>query len=211
MTRRQMVQRTYVSAGRVYKIFVLGLQTGGPLPLGDNKREFELVSLCRHLSAIPSALEFIETSKYEVGVYQWVDAVPLTDRSLGFWRSCLVFVRLTPILWQLSRRGIAHNDLMPNNVLVSQRGRVHLIDFDRAITCSRHEAFFRNFLKWRQRGSDAFFGSLAKLVRVQLGRRVPRPIRLAYRFLTGSCRTVRRSVLAALGAEPGPFRGPEER
>jgi serine/threonine protein kinase len=43
---------------------------------------------------------------------------------------------LTYLLEELHERGVAHRDLMPDNVLVDRQGAVHLIDFDQAAIVS---------------------------------------------------------------------------
>ena len=189
VTERRMGQRTYAFAGRVYKISLREIEPTGSMPWGDTKREFELISMCRDLPAIPEAIEFIETNEYQAAVYRWVDAVSMIDPSIGIWKSCIATARLAPTLLRLSRRGIAHNDVMPNNVLISPRGQIYLIDFDRATVCSRTEAIVRNFLKYREQCDPVlFFGSLAKLVRVQLGARMPDSMRRIYQYATRGCR-----------------------
>ena len=94
---------------------------------------------CRGLVGIPAALELIEDERGHVLVLQRVPGRPLGNLELGWLRFAQVMLRLTGLVWALARRGVRHNDLRPENVMVAPDGRVHLVDFDQASTGSLAE------------------------------------------------------------------------
>ena len=83
-------------------------------------------------SACRRPLELIEDERRHILVLQRVPGRPLGDLELGWLRFGQVMLRLTGLVWALARRGVRHNDLRPENVMVAPDGRIHLVDFDQA-------------------------------------------------------------------------------
>jgi hypothetical protein len=117
---------------RFYKI--VARQTLGPERRQDARGEFDLLRRCRGLAGVPEALELIEDPDHHVLVLQRVPGRPLSNVELGWSRFALVMLRLIRLVWAMARRGVRHNDLRPENVMVAEGGRIHLVDFDQAST-----------------------------------------------------------------------------
>jgi hypothetical protein len=100
----------------------------------DARGEFELLRRCRGLAGVPEALEVIEDGPRQILVLQRVPGRPLSDLELGWFDFARVMLRLIRLVSALARRGVRHNDLRPENVMVAPDGGVHLVDFDQAST-----------------------------------------------------------------------------
>jgi serine/threonine protein kinase len=105
-----------------------------PLPSRrqDLRGEFELLRHCRGLAGVPEALELIGSGEFQVLVLRKVPGQPLSRLEPPWSRFALIMLHLSAILWALARRGVRHNDLRPDNVMVAPDGGVHLVDFDQA-------------------------------------------------------------------------------
>ena len=94
---------------------------------------------CRGIAGVPAALELIEDAGREILVVQRVPGRPLSSLEVGWFQFAQVMLRLIRLVWALARRGVRHNDLRPENVIIAPDGRVHLVDFDQASTGSLAE------------------------------------------------------------------------
>jgi hypothetical protein len=125
--------RTFGAADdRFYKA-VAGHAPGGER-WQDARGEFEMLRRCRGLAGVPAALALIEDAGQHVLVLERVPGRPLGSLELGWFRFAWVMLRLIRLVWAIARRGVRHNDLRPENVIVAPDGRVHLVDFDQAST-----------------------------------------------------------------------------
>ncbi|MEE8530718.1 MAG: sulfotransferase domain-containing protein, partial [Hyphomicrobium sp.] len=150
--------RVYRHEDRVYKIAMRPLLESSSRRARDLRGEFDLLRRNRGVRGLPEAIDFHRAGDVEAAVYAAVDATTLAQLQLG-WRTTLsVMLQLAAILARLSLRGISHNDILPQNVLVGEDGRVHLLDFDQATTCSIYRAILRNYLGLRI-GVHPVFGS----------------------------------------------------
>ena len=100
----------------------------------DLRGEFDLLRRCRGLAGVPAALELIEADGRQILVLERVPGQPLSRLELSWPDFALVQLRLLRLVWGLARRGVRHNDLRPENVMVAPDGRIHLVDFDQAST-----------------------------------------------------------------------------
>ena len=105
----------------------------GAAPAGSARRVRSAAALPR-LAGVPAALELIEADGRQVLVLERVPGQPLSRLELSWPDFALVQLRLLRLVWGLARRGVRHNDLRPENVMVAPDGRIHLVDFDQAST-----------------------------------------------------------------------------
>jgi Methyltransferase domain len=117
---------------RFYKIVARGALA--PERRQDARGEFDLLRRCHGLSGVPQALELIEDAGQQILVLQRVPGRPLSSIDLGWPRFVLIILRLIRLVWVIARRGVRHNDLRPENVMVAPDGRIHPVDFDQAST-----------------------------------------------------------------------------
>ncbi|HEX6110738.1 MAG TPA: methyltransferase [Geminicoccaceae bacterium] len=102
----------------------------------DLRGEFDLLRRCRGLAGVPEALELIEADGKQILVLERVPGRPLSRLEPSWLRFVLIELGLLGLVWGLARRGVRHNDLRPENILVASDGRIHLVDFDQASTGS---------------------------------------------------------------------------
>jgi hypothetical protein len=98
----------------------------------DLRGEFELLQRCRGVAGVPEALDLIEDAARQVLVLRTVPGQPLSRLEPGWPGFALVMARVAAVVWALARRGVRHNDLRPENILVAEDGGVCLVDFDQA-------------------------------------------------------------------------------
>jgi predicted Ser/Thr protein kinase len=117
---------------RFYKI--VEAQYGEARRRQDLRAEFDLLRRCRGLAGVPAALELIEVDGRQILVIERVPGQPLSRLDLSWPDFALVQLRLLRLVLAMVRRGVRHNDLRPENVMVAPDGRVHVVDFDQAST-----------------------------------------------------------------------------
>jgi predicted Ser/Thr protein kinase len=100
----------------------------------DLRGEFDLLRRCRGVAGVPEALELIEAEGKQILVLERVPGRPLSRLELPWHEFAALELRLLRLVWAMARRGVRHNDLRPENVMVAPDGRVHLVDFDQAST-----------------------------------------------------------------------------
>lgn len=136
--------RAYRLNGRAYK--VAARNDHGPYRQQTLQGEFAVLRRCEGIAGVPAAFAYRTVEELEVLEASFAPGRPLYVSGLPLTTRLRAFARLAKILIELSRRGVSHNDVKRDNVLIDDRGYVTLIDFDQAITTSRYSAAMRNFL-----------------------------------------------------------------
>ena len=113
-----------------------------------------------------------------------------------------VMLRVAAVVWALARRGVRHNDLRPENIMVGEDGRVHLVDFDQASRGGLVECLFAG-LGLRIAGAPVCNGLLAPLRERLQARLSPRLIRVL-RGRRLRCGRGQAEALAVLPPDAGP-------
>ncbi|MGH6914542.1 MAG: hypothetical protein ACREH3_12650, partial [Geminicoccales bacterium] len=194
-------ERTFAAAAdRFYKI---AHGRGTPRPRRQDLRgEFELLRRCRGVAGVPEALELIGGGEFQMLVLRKVPGEPLSRLEPPWSRFALIMLRLIPIVWALARRGVRHNDLRPDNIMVARDGGVHLVDFDQASRGGFLECVLAGF-GLSVAGVPVCNGLLAPLRERLQARLSPRLIRaLRGRPLRGIRRQL--PALVPLPADAGP-------
>lgn len=129
--------RRYALCGdHFYKIERHDLAKDAPLRRQDLAGERRILERCRGIPGVPAVVDWLETPGMRVLVTGRVDGVPLSRLEPGWPRLLGVWLRLLVLVVRLAWRGVSHDDLRPENVLIDRRGAVWLIDFDQASTGS---------------------------------------------------------------------------
>ena len=139
-------RRTYFYENRVYKILLLKWDLTKSQRQHTLAGEFAFVKHCKGIAGIPKVLKYQKVGDFEAAVFSFFPGRPLAQVCPGLFRMCAILVRLSLIIYKISMRGISHNDIVLENVLVSDDGKISLIDFDQATQVPIHQAFLRNFL-----------------------------------------------------------------
>lgn len=176
-------RRTYVSNGYIYKVVALQHEITSNLRAQDLGGEFAILKRCAGIPGVPSVIAHHKTDEFEVLVMKRLPGERFTNLTVGWFRLFIILSKLAIILLRLSWRGISHNDILPQNILVTSKGSVSLIDFDQATRTQFLVALIRQFTG-KNIGGSKLYGSLVttlkKCVRKKLS---PRMVQFLRRLL----------------------------
>jgi len=117
-----------------YKIALPAKPDAAPARRQDLPGEARLLRRCRRISGIPELVDWREEGGLDVLITRRLEALPLSQLDLGCGRLFRLLPQLVLLVVRLAWRGVSHDDLRPENILLDARGRVHLVDFDQAST-----------------------------------------------------------------------------
>lgn len=110
------------------------------------QREYELLKECNEIGGVPKTLYYCYSDDYDLLFMSYQQGIQLVNLKISFVQLLKILKALSVILFKLSRRGISHNDIVPENILVTNDFKVSLIDFDQATKVKIITAFVRQFL-----------------------------------------------------------------
>ena len=145
ISKYDQFRRAYSSSEAFYKIVLSGEETSGVLRNNTLKQEAELLREIKGLSGIPKYLDYIELPNSSVLVLERIRGRSLPDGERATFRLVGALSKSLPIVFALTRHGISHNDLFPQNIMVGPKGRITLVDFDQASLHHPIVAFVRMF------------------------------------------------------------------
>ncbi len=182
-SRYDPFRRTYLQGGKVYKLVIRNRQVTSTIRANDLAGEHAILQHCAGIPGTPNPLEYNRTDLYELLVLERIHGVPLSQ-TITPWRDFSVFlVKLTGIILRLCWRGVSHNDIKPENILVSTSHAVSMVDFDQATHAHVLVALIQSLFgirvqKAQVRGSLAFV-----LVKRLIGKRLPPSVVRGLRWL----------------------------
>lgn len=138
-------RRVYVVNGRIYKVVALRYEISKNLRADDLAGEFAILKRCAAIPGVPLPIVHYQNDEFEAIVMKRVPGEPLASLDISWLRLFLILTKLGIILLKLSWRGISHNDIFPENVLVTSQGSTSLIDFDQATRTNFLVALLRQF------------------------------------------------------------------
>ena len=165
-----------------YKIALREPGAAGPDRRQDLPGEVEMLERSRGIPGVPRVVDWQQMPGWTVLVTRRLPGRPLSELDLGWARLLWLTLRLAALVVRLARRGISHDDLRPENVLVDPAGRLQLIDFDQASSGRPVVCLARSLLGLRLGGAPVRNTVLAPL-REGLQASLPPPVlrRLARR------------------------------
>lgn len=179
---RLMFISPYEDGRRVYhyedKIIKIALNTADEDTKADRRQElegeFNILTKCKGISEVPEPISIKKNEIaqiLELKYFKGIDCVSYL--SMGYRIPFkLLFWNLPIILFRLSARGISHNDLRLENILLSGDEKIKLIDFDQASKTKIFDALFRNFGLRRNGSVNISFLTLIKtLIKIKIGRK----------------------------------------
>ena len=166
-------RRTYTLGDKLYKILLTDYENTGHPRQQTFLGEYAILEKCIGITGIPYAIDCIHNDGLDVLVLTRCDGEEISKLCFGVIRSFLLLARLGIILFNLSVRGISHNDVRASNVLMDAQGRVYLIDYDQAAITGFFPALMRNFLGMRI-GILPIYGSLWSIVKYLIKRMLMR-------------------------------------
>jgi SAM-dependent methyltransferase/predicted Ser/Thr protein kinase len=124
--------RRYGIAGNLFFKIALRDAADAPARRQDLRAEADLLRRCQGIPGIPGFVAWTQSDAARVLVLQRLDAQPLNQLEIGWLRLGAVLLALAALVVRLAWRGVSHDDLRPENILLGRAGRIHLIDFDQA-------------------------------------------------------------------------------
>ncbi len=131
-------RRYGVRGDRFYKIAGRDPHPASPGHRQDLPGEVGLLQRCRGIPGIPEVVGWHQTPSLSVLVMRRLGGRPLNPLEVGWGRLLWLTLRLVVLVGRLARRGVSHDDLRPENILIDPAGQLQLIDFDQA--SARHPA-----------------------------------------------------------------------
>jgi SAM-dependent methyltransferase/predicted Ser/Thr protein kinase len=125
-------RRYGVRGNRFYKIALRASGAADPRRRQDLSGEIGILERARDIADVPRLIEWQQTADWSVLITSRLPGRLLSQLDLGWGRLLWLTLRLVLLVVRLARRGISHDDLRPENVLVDPAGRPQLIDFDQA-------------------------------------------------------------------------------
>ena len=124
----------------------------------DLKEEYEILKLCSAVKNIPEALYYNKNKLYELLFLSYLPGAQLRNMQLSFIQTVNVTLRVFKILVRLSVKGICHNDVTPQNVLLTEKYSASLVDFDQAVRTTIVKAFAGNIFGIKSGESKVSYG-----------------------------------------------------
>ena len=129
-----------------YKIALAGRAEATPARRHDLLGEARMLRRCQGIPGIPEVLGWSAAGDSRALVLRRLDALPLSQLEVGWARLIRLQLQLAVLVVRLAWRGVSHDDLRPENILVDDSGRVHLVDFDQASSGSFAGCLARSLL-----------------------------------------------------------------
>jgi predicted Ser/Thr protein kinase/predicted RNA methylase len=163
-----------VTDGLFCKI-ALPARTDAPARRQDLLGEARLLRRCRGIPGIPELVDWTEEGGLRVLITRRLKALPLSQLDLGWGRLLRLLPPLVLLVVRLAWRGVSHDDLRPENILLDGAGRVHLVDFDQAST-GRFAVCLARSLLGLGRGRAAVGNAILAPLRERLQASLPPPL-----------------------------------
>jgi predicted Ser/Thr protein kinase len=126
--------RWYAVTDGLFCKIALPTRTDVPARRQDLLGEARLLRRCLGIPGIPELVDWTEEGGLRVLITRRLKALPLSQLDLGWGRLLRLLPQLVLLVVRLAWRGVSHDDLRPENILLDGAGRVHLVDFDQAST-----------------------------------------------------------------------------
>lgn len=138
-------RRVYADKNFVYKLVLLKFDQTRNLRRQSLRGEYKLLSKCSSICGIPKVVSYEENGTLAILKMQRIDGIPLDKVTIKTIQFGFIIINVGILLFKLTTKGIVHNDIKPDNILLNPNGKVFLIDFDQAISTTFIDAFFKTF------------------------------------------------------------------
>ncbi|MCC6503774.1 MAG: hypothetical protein IT362_11665 [Deltaproteobacteria bacterium] len=158
-------RRAYQREDIIYKLVLSEHAITGWKRAQDLRGEFDVLKDCSGISGVPEALEWNKRATVESLALRRLRGEPLSCADIGTLRFIMVLLRLALVIVRIGKRGISHNDMCADNILLLECGGVALIDFDQADRKSLAGALIGSFLGITSGGGAKVHNSYGSLIK----------------------------------------------
>jgi predicted RNA methylase/predicted Ser/Thr protein kinase len=197
-SRLDPARRYGVAGDWFYKIALPARGVAPPARGQDLLGEARMLWRCQGIPGIPEIIGWSATGGIGMLITRRLEARPLSPLEVGWGRLLGLQLQLALMVVRLAWRGISHDDLRPENILVDDAGRAHLVDFDQASSGSFGRCLARSLLGLGLGGAGVSNGLLAPVRERVQASLSPALLRL----LKGRRNRSRQSVATALPPLP---------
>lgn len=169
-------RRVYHYKGVIFKITNTQLETTSSLRVNTLKEEYDILKSCMSLSFVPNPVSYVNDLYFESLSMRMLKGELLINLVVDSKCSLLIITRIIIALWRLSLLGIAHNDLMPTNIMVDKNYEVSLFDFDQSINTNVLHALLLNYGGLNM-GQVKVHGSFRQVLKHFIKQIIPAPIK----------------------------------
>jgi len=124
----------------------------------DLKEEYEIIKVSEDVKGIPKALHYHKNKLYELLFLSYLPGTQLRNVQLSFIQTIKVTLEVFKIIVRLSGKGICHNDITPQNILLTGENNASLVDFDQAVRTTIIRALAGNILGIKSGESKVSYG-----------------------------------------------------
>jgi len=146
VSRYSSNRRSYRFGDRIVKIRKVASESYSRTQ--DLAGEFKILSQLCAVEGIPKNPNYFQEDGWEVLEYDYIPGRTLEgliNNKSTYLRKEILW-KILKIIISINRYGIAHRDTKPDNIIVSENGKVHLLDFDQAIEMAPHRAMLIDIL-----------------------------------------------------------------
>lgn len=177
-------RKVYAVNNIVCKVVDLKYDASISFRQNDLAEEFSILKSCAGIAGVPSPIEHHKTDEFEVIVMNRLPGEKISNLDMGWFRFFIIMAKLGIVVLRLSWRGISHNDIKLDNLLVTTKNSVSLVDFDQASRTNFFVAIARNFLGIRigeSKVQRSFISIFKKRFRQMLPSKVVNMLRKVFR------------------------------
>lgn len=134
-------RRTYKSDRRIIKVQKIAENT--KTRANNLEGEYNILNELQGVEGICKNAEFHRRPTWEYLSYDFADGQSLENLFpiKDFKRDNHILREIYRIVKNFNKRGIAHRDLNPNNIIINNKGNIFIIDFDQAIRTNLIQAY----------------------------------------------------------------------
>ncbi|MSN25637.1 MAG: hypothetical protein GJV46_07160 [Geobacter sp.] len=176
-------RRIYADDSYIYKIVLTKLDLTGHLRHQNLEGEYIILCKCAGLSGLPKVVSYEENNTLAILKMHRIYGTPLTRSSISTISFMLVTVKVGILLLKLVCRGVIHNDIKQDNILIDKDSKVFLVDFDQAIHTTFIKALIKTF--FTRSGKGDVMHSYLHLIKDTFKRKLPPKLVRTLKTLSG--------------------------
>lgn len=176
-------RRVYADDNYVYKITLTGIDQTGHLRRQSLHGEYLLLLKCSSISGVPEIISYENNDILVMLKMRRIYGTPLNKVPINGIKFSIIVIKVGILVLRLAIKGIVHNDVKLDNILLCKDNKIYLIDFDQAISTTFIEAFLKSF--FIRSGKGEVVHSYLHLLKESIKRVLPPNLIRALKFISG--------------------------